>query len=115
MSDSSATEIYRDPENRRAVGSPQRRRVGSVQLSNHVTIRFSAATISLIRALAGRAGMSVGTWIRAVVEREIERQLALPKTGSGSTAHAWLQALPARDHTANPSYVDREPDVLSLV
>lgn len=111
MSDQSANEFYANPENRRPVGPPRRRRTGPRQLSNHIAIRFAPNTIALIRSLAGRAGMSVGSWIRFVVEREVERQLALPRTGSGTTPKTSLQGPPPQAQTANPSYLNKEPEL----
>lgn len=54
-------------------GPPARR--SAPTLSSHVPIRFSPEKIAAIRRLASHEGMTVSTWIRRAVEREIERFL----------------------------------------
>lgn len=80
MNEENLANYYANPENRRIAGPP-RRREASPQLSNHVSIRFAPAVMAWVRVLAGRDGVTVGSWIRAVVEREVERRLPFVRTG----------------------------------
>lgn len=80
MRDDSTAEYYANPENRRITG-PARRRESSRQLSNHVSIRFAPSIMAWVRMFAARDGVTAGSWIRAVVEREVERRLPFVRTG----------------------------------
>jgi len=83
MSQENVAEYYANSENRRPAGPPQRREA-SRQLSNHVSIRFSPAVIACVRILASRDGVTVGSWIRSAVEREVERRLPFARTGAAT-------------------------------
>src|SRR5579859_5636381 len=105
MSDlSSAAEFYANPENREPVGPARRPR--HRQLTSHVPVRFDPLTIAAIRMLAWRAGISVSSWIRTAVEREVERQLPVPMT-AGWTPGISLQQPPLDAATTNPAYLNR--------
>ena len=82
MSDEEAFEHYKDPENRKPGDGvyevPQR------VLSRHVPIRFRPQTIAKAKAIAERDGMTVSSWIRGVVEREVERRMPAPPQTHGS-------------------------------
>jgi hypothetical protein len=43
-------------------------------LNKHVPVRFDAGVIKQVQQLADEAGVTVSSWIRASVEREIRRQ-----------------------------------------
>jgi len=89
MSDEEAFEHYKNPENRKPADGvfevPKR------VLSRHVPIRFRPQTIAKAKAIAERDGMTVSSWIRGVVEREVERRMpAPPQTGHSQTgATTW--------------------------
>lgn len=70
--DESLYEFYADPDNRVPSG-PGRRRVAK-PLTTHVPIRFSPEVISQVKQLADIDGKTVSSWIRDVVEAEIERR-----------------------------------------
>lgn len=70
--DDSLYEYYSDPDNRLPRG-PGRRRV-SKPLTTHVPIRFSPEVISQVKQLADIDRKTVSSWIRDVVEAEIERR-----------------------------------------
>ncbi|HEY8686161.1 MAG TPA: hypothetical protein VIO57_11190 [Chloroflexota bacterium] len=91
MTEKDSAEYYGDPKNRRIVGPAQRRKTGA-QLGNHVAIRFSSVTMAVVRTLAYRDGVTVSSWVRAVVEREVERRLPSARTGASYEVH---QSLPA--------------------
>lgn len=70
--DAEAAAFYADPANRATTGEtaegPQRR------LSEHVPIRFAPTMISAVRRAARDDGMTVSSWIRAVVDRELRHR-----------------------------------------
>jgi hypothetical protein len=70
--DESMFEYYADPDNRVAAG-PGRRRA-TKPLTTHVPIRFNPEVIAEVKQLAETDRKSVSTWIRDVVEAEIERR-----------------------------------------
>jgi len=80
-------------------------------LTSHVPIRFRPQTIEKAKAIAERDGMTVSSWIRGVVEREVERRMpALPQTRlseSGTTWRVIRHANPTEVETENPDY-DRD-------
>ena len=76
MSDEEAFEHYKNPENRKPAGGVYE--VPKRALSRHVPIRFRPQTIAKAKAIAEREGMTVSSWIRGVVEREVERRMPAP-------------------------------------
>jgi hypothetical protein len=82
IDDEAAARFYEDPSHLLAKG-PGRRRT-TPALSAHVPIRFRPETIAKVRVLADRAGQTVSSWIRSVVENEVRRQLPDASTQSES-------------------------------
>jgi hypothetical protein len=79
MSDEGAFEHYKDAANRTPASGTYR--VPKSALSRHVPIRFRPLTIAKAKVIAERDGMTVSSWIRSVVEREVERRMpASPET-----------------------------------
>jgi hypothetical protein len=72
--DDAAAAFYEDPENRRLKGPVQKRPGPPGRLTTHVPIRFSAGIIERVKDLAADDGMTVSSWIRDVVEREVLRR-----------------------------------------
>jgi hypothetical protein len=70
--DDAMYEYYADPDHRVTAG-PGRRRV-SKPLSTHVPIRFSPEVIAEVKQLAEKDRKTVSSWIRDVVEAEVERR-----------------------------------------
>jgi hypothetical protein len=98
MSDEEAFEHYKNPENRTPAGGvfevPKR------VLSRHVPIRFRPQTIAKAKAIAERDGMTVSSWIRGVVEREVERRMpAPPQTHRAQTGATTWQIVRGADLT----------------
>lgn len=90
------SDFYADPANQEpAAGPPVRRRAKS--LTTHVPVRFDPETIASVRRLAALDHMTVSTWIRRLVTREVERQLP-PRTGSGQ-APLWEPSTPSASET----------------
>lgn len=100
MSDAEAAEFYEDPAHLEPVGEGRRRH--RPVLTEHVPIRFNPATISRVRLLAHRERKSVSAWIRAVVEREVERRLPEARTvpAATNTTVRWLTQSGAYDPRA---------------
>jgi len=88
--DAAAAEFYSHPENRRPTGPPRARAGQARQLTSHVPIRFRPQTIASARVIAERDGMTVSSWIRSVVEREVERRMpTTPQTRRAASGTAW--------------------------
>jgi hypothetical protein len=106
------------PESQNPVGP--RARVGQARmLTSHVPIRFRPQTIEKAKVIAERDGMTVSSWIRGIVEREVERRMpALPQTrlsDSGTTWRVIHYTNPIDEvQTQNPGY-DREHAQLESV
>lgn len=67
-----------------------RARAGQARLlTTHVPIRFRPHTIEKAKAIAERDGMTVSSWIRGVVEREVEKRMpASPQTYASASGIA---------------------------
>ncbi len=112
MNEQDAAEYYAKPESRRIVGPPRRRKAHQ-QLSNHVSIRFAPAIMAWVRWHAARDGVTVGSWIRSLVEKEVERRLPLVRTGVATyELHQSLQE-PVSPGTINQT--GEVPDLFELV
>jgi len=90
MNDDELAKLYEDPANRRTAGRPSRRPLAREALNSHVPIRFSAATMASVQALAHGDGMTVSAWIRSIVDRELVRRMP-PQTVSTLTAQSALK------------------------
>jgi hypothetical protein len=77
------------PEKSAPVGP--RARAGQARLlTSHVPIRFRPQTIERAKLIAERDGMTVSSWIRTVVEREVERRMpASPHTSLSEFGTSW--------------------------
>jgi hypothetical protein len=56
------------------LGPAVRRAKPQGRLTNHVPIRFTDSTINKVRDLAEEDGVSISSWIRLVVDREVARR-----------------------------------------
>jgi hypothetical protein len=70
-SDKSAAEFYDQPENRKIRGPGVRPRQQK-RLGAHVPVRFDAETISAVKEFADEDGMTVSSWIRLLVTKEVQ-------------------------------------------
>jgi hypothetical protein len=86
--DAAAAEFYSRPENRKPAGAPRERTGQARRLTSHVPIRFLPQTIAKAKVIAQRDGMTVSSWIRKVVEREVERRMPDPPHTFRSQADA---------------------------
>ena len=88
--DAAAAEFYSNPENRKPTGPPRARAGQARRLTSHVPIRFRPQTIASAKAIAERDGMTVSSWIRGVVEREVERRMpSSPQTYRSASGTTW--------------------------
>ncbi len=100
-------DFYKDPENQAPAG-PAYRRVAP-RLSSTVPVRFPQEMIAAVKRFADLDGMTVSSWIRRLVAKEIRRreppmtvttvtgpdngmQQGSPHTSSVGSAHADLIA-----------------------
>jgi predicted DNA binding CopG/RHH family protein len=100
-------DFYKDPENQIPAGPAYRR--AAPRLSSTVPVRFPQDMIAAVKRLADLDGMTVSSWIRALIAKEIKRrvppvtltaatgpengmQQGSPETSSAGTAHAELIA-----------------------
>jgi hypothetical protein len=67
-------DLYYDGGSAESLGPAVRRSKPQGRLTNHVPIRFTDATISKVRDLAEEDGVSISSWIRLVVDREVARR-----------------------------------------
>lgn len=68
------TDFYAKPENQSVKGKGRRRAAAKPALSSHVPVRFTPELIGAVKRLSAHDGMSVSTWIRSVVAREVARR-----------------------------------------
>lgn len=73
--DDRAAAHYEDPTNLELSGRSFVRRGERGPLASHVPVRFESRTIDNVRFLAEKDGVTVSTWIRSLVEREVEKRL----------------------------------------
>ena len=83
--DDAAAAFYSNPDNRKPAGPPRARAGQARVLTSHVPIRFRPQTIAKAKAIAERDGMTVSSWIRGVVEREVERRMPTSGTHQSQT------------------------------
>jgi hypothetical protein len=88
MNDKEAFEHDENPDDRKPADGlfevPKR------ALSRHVPIRFRPQTIEKAKIIAERDGVTVSSWIRGVVEREVERRMpASPQTHLSESDTTW--------------------------
>jgi hypothetical protein len=85
--DDAAAARYEDEENLRPAGPPRRVRAKPARaLSSHVPIRFSAESINAIKLIATADGMTVSSWVRTIVQREVTRRQVRPVTQARTAA-----------------------------
>src|SRR4051812_48057166 len=85
--DAAASEFYENEQNREPAGSPRRRRRSGKALDSHVPVRFPSDTIDAVKVIAAADGLTVSSWIRHLVNREVSRRL-VPETVSRFVEHS---------------------------
>jgi hypothetical protein len=107
--DDAAAEFYSDPDNRKPAGPPRERTGQARRLTSHIPIRFRPQTIAKARVIAERDGMTVSSWIRAVIEREVERRMPTSsETHQSASESGWRVVRSSRvvpeARTQNPEW-----------
>jgi predicted DNA binding CopG/RHH family protein len=69
--DNEAFAYYSDPEHHKPGKRVAR---GQKPMKGHVPVRFSDEAIASVKAIADHDGVTVSTWIRQVVMKEVERR-----------------------------------------
>lgn len=102
--DDTNARAYEDPSARKPIGTG-RQRTEHRRLTNHVPVRFSEATIEAVRAFADEDGVTVSSWIRHLVDEEIERRVRGVSSTSASedSQEMWLAFRNALAHTIEAS------------
>jgi hypothetical protein len=81
VNDREAYEFYLDPEHLKPVGPgrrPKRR-----PLANMTAVRFTPEAIEAVKAVAHKEGITVSSWIRRLVQRELEAPETVEMTVEG--------------------------------
>lgn len=73
MTEAAAHEFYKDPEHL-AVAGPGQRPPQPLK-SGMIPVRFTPDTIAAVKRVAKQDGLTVSTWIRRLVGRELQRRL----------------------------------------
>jgi hypothetical protein len=79
MADAEAHEFYADPANLAIAGPGYKRK--RPRLSSMVPVRFSPQVIEAAKGLAAAEGMTVSSWIRRAVQRDLDRRKRERPTG----------------------------------
>lgn len=80
MNDEEARAFYTDPEHLAVAGPGQRRERPMKTVMTPV--RFTPEMIAAVKRFASEDGMTVSTWIRGIIAREIQRRQP-PATSAG--------------------------------
>jgi hypothetical protein len=110
--DDAAARHYEDPANLAPAGPayPTRGPRGSKGLSSHVPVRFGPDLVAAVKRLADIDGVTVSSWVRALVAREVERRQPRP-----TTVHSPVERLEFRGATAVTQTIsDTRPSGLQL-
>jgi hypothetical protein len=102
MDESQAHEFYADPANQVSAGEAYRRT--GRRLSATVPVRFPQAVIDSVKRLADRDGVTVSSWIRRLVIREVMRRQPTAVTMASQPVRFEASSLPDL-----PSATDSEP------
>jgi hypothetical protein len=105
-----AQEFYADPENQVPAGQAYRRT--GRRLSATVPVRFPQAMIDAVKRLAERDGVTVSSWIRRVVIREVMRQQPAAVTAPSQPARFETLDVPSQPSSTDVQIApDRQLDV----
>jgi predicted DNA-binding protein len=106
MDDREAYEFYADPANRTITG-PARKRQGQ-RLTSMSSVRFAPEVIESVKGLASEEGITVGSWIRRLVQREIEqpRLMEIADEASGEMLRVPHDALAAVAAALMPAIIE---------
>jgi hypothetical protein len=109
MGDRQEYEFYKNPVNQVPAG-PGRQRQGR-RLSATVPVRFPQDIIDAVKRLADRDGLTVSSWIRQVVTREVQRRQP-PVVATGPAVVVAYESSGSSE--ATPGSAAFEPESFSL-
>ena len=95
--DDSAHDLGPDPSNAATSGVGRARKRPA--LSSHVPIRFSPDTVAAVKMLADADGVSVSTWVRNLVARELRARMPAHSVSGTSPIHLEISGLPEGSRT----------------
>ncbi|MEX2658842.1 MAG: hypothetical protein WD232_04020 [Acidimicrobiales bacterium] len=102
---------YGKPENQVPAG-PAVRRTKDV-MGAHVPVRFPAATVAVIKDLASSDGVSVSSWIRTVVNRELQRRR--PSATVAAPRPSFIMTVePSRQTVSDSGYHPNSDELLDV-
>jgi hypothetical protein len=106
MDETQAHEFYADPANQASEGEAYRRT--GRRLSATVPVRFPQAVIDSVKRLADRDGVTVSSWIRRLVIREVMRRQPSAVTVASQPVHFEPSSVPdLPSETGNDTAPDR--------
>jgi hypothetical protein len=105
MKESEAHEFYKDPEHLAIAGPGERPR--QPMKSGLIPVRFTPDTIAAVKRVATQDGVTVSTWIRRLVGRELQRRQP-SETSPGTEAPAIQLKYPAAIAPQSETHPDRE-------
>jgi hypothetical protein len=72
MNEAQAHEFYKDPDHLAVAGPGQRRE--KPMKTALIPVRFAPDVIAAVKRFAGQDGVTVSTWIRRLVSKELQRR-----------------------------------------
>jgi hypothetical protein len=87
MSEEQAHEFYKDPEHLAISGPGRRRQRQRPMKTAMIPVRFTQEMIAAVKGFACQDGVTVSTWIRGVIAKEIQRRQP-PATASAAVTDA---------------------------
>jgi hypothetical protein len=105
--DAAAARRYEDPDKLNPSRAPGRlRKPAAGSLSTHVPIRFTAVMVAAVKALADQDHVTVSTWVRNLVAREIERRQSPVTRGAATATVEYSGVRPTAETTATASRLE---------
>lgn len=88
--DDEAAARYEDEANLQPAGPGKVVRAPKRRLSSHTPVRFDQDAIAAVKRFSDADGMTVSSWIRTVVDREIQRRMPRPSTTGGGSSLLYI-------------------------
>ncbi len=99
--DDDAYAFYADTSNVTSSGAGRRRKGPS--LSSHVPIRFAPEVVMAVKVLAEADSVSVSTWIRNLVIRELRSRIPTQTVSSSAGMKLTISGLPGSHTKSTPT------------
>jgi hypothetical protein len=104
--DAAAASFYEDPEHQKPLPGGAIRKRDHAALESHTPIRFSSSVIARVKALASEDGLTVSSWIRRLVDREIARRSPTVTVSSSGAVEPPFRSAAAHTTVASGSKRD---------